>query len=464
MRRFDAVVVGAGPNGLAGAVELTRSGRRVLILEAADTIGGGTRTTELTLPGFLHDVCSAIHPMGAGSPFFRSAGVGDWIQPDIPMTHPLGGERVAALHRSLAETCDGLGVDGVRYRRVIEPLVNDADRLMEQVLGPLRIPRNPLLLGRFGALGMLPASAMARGLKTEEAKGIVAGLAAHAIAPFGSPLTGAIVEMFAVAAHAYGWPLVRGGSQRIAEELAAIVVAGGGEIRTGVTVSSLDELPEAPIVMLDTMPDAAIRIGRRRVGASARGRLGRWKTGPAVYKIDWALDGPIPWSDPLSGSAGTVHVGGRYAEVARAEGDMHRGNHPEKPFVIITQQSLFDPSRAPDENQTAWGYCHVPAGSTVNMTDAIEAQVERFAPGFRDCIIGRHVMAPGDYEVHNANYVGGDIAGGTFAVRRWLQVGAARSYRIGHGLYLCSSATPPGPGVHGMCGHHAALAALKDHP
>jgi phytoene dehydrogenase-like protein len=463
MSRYDAVVVGAGPNGLAAAVELTRSGRRVLVVEGSDVIGGGTRTEELTLPGFLHDICSAIHPMGAASPFFRSAGIGDWIHPDIPAAHPLDDGRVGVLHRSLDETADGLGDDGNRYRRFASHLVRHADDVVDEILGPLSVtPRHPIVLGRFGVPGLLPASTVARSFKTDTARALYAGLAAHAIAPFTAPLTGAVAEMFAMTAHAYGWPLVRGGSQELARQMADMVVAGGGSVEVGRRITSLDELPDADVVLLDVMPDAAERIAAGRLNSASQRRFRRWRSGSGVFKVDWALDGPIPWRDEASGRAGTVHVGGTFEEVASAEQSVHRGDHAEKPFVIVTQQSVFDASRAPSGKHTGWGYCHVPSGSDRDMTSAIEAQIERFAPGFRDQILARHVMGPAAYEKHNPNYVGGDIAGGAFSARRVFQFGTTRPYRIGEGLYLCSAATPPGGGVHGMAGYHAARAAIAD--
>jgi phytoene dehydrogenase-like protein len=461
--QFDAVVVGAGPNGLAAGVELTRSGRRVLVLEGSDVIGGGTRTESLTLPGFRHDVCSAIHPLGIASPFFAAAGIGDWVQPDIPVTHPLDGGRAGVLYRSLGDTVATLGADGDRYRRLIGGLVDHTDDLVSQVLGPVPIPPpHPITLGRFGVPGLLPASAMARGLGTEAGRALHAGMAAHAIAPFGTPLTGALSTLFAAIAHAYGWPLVRGGSQRLAEEMVGLITDGDGAVETGRTVTSVDDLPEAPITLLDVMPEAAVRIGGRRLDPGIRRRFARWRSGPGVFKVDWALDGPIPWADDLSGRAGTVHVGGTYEEVESAEDEVHAGRHPRRPFVIVAQQSLFDTTRAPEGMQTAWGYCHVPAFSDWDMTEAIEAQIERFAPGFRDRILARHTMDSTAFQQHNPNYVGGDIAGGAFAVRRLINVSRVRPYRIGPGLYLCSSATPPGAGVHGMCGYHAAQAAISD--
>jgi phytoene dehydrogenase-like protein len=463
MAGYDAVVVGSGPNGLAAAVVLAQSERRVLVVESSDRIGGGTRTDELTLPGFLHDVCSAIHPLGVASPFFQEIGAGDWVHPEIPVTHPLDGGRVGVIHRSIDDTVGGLAADGPRYRRRVGWLVENAHDVIGQVLGPLRLPPpHPMTLGRFGLPGLLPASTVVRGLHTDTARALYAGMAAHAIAPFNHPLTAAVASIFAVIAHAYGWPMVRGGSQRLAEDLAARVVDGGGTVETGRLIRSLDEIPRAPIVMLDVMPDAALRIGGNRVDTASTHRLGRRQTGPGSFKVDWALDGPIPWADEASGRAGTVHVGGTYEEVAAAEAAVHSGRYPDRPFVIVAQQSRFDLTRAPAGKHTAWGYCHVPARSDRDMTGSIEAQIERFAPGFRDLILAKHAMGPAAFEGYNPNYVGGDIAGGAFGVGRVLQFGETKPYRIGDGLFLCSSATPPGAGVHGMCGYHAARAAITE--
>lgn len=462
MTSYDAVVVGAGPNGLAAAAFLTRSGKRVLVVEQAAEIGGGTRTEELTEPGFLHDVCSAIHPLGVASPFFRDIGIDvDWVQPPIPVSHPLGGGRSAGLLRDVDVTSGRFGVDGDRYRRIVGPLVDRADELIEDFVGPMRfIPRNPASFVRLATRGALPASTIINGFETDGARAVLSGLAAHAIAPFSSPLTGGVALLFAVTAHAYGWPMVEGGSQRIAGALAEIVTDGGGVIETGRWVSSLDELPDVPIYLLDVMPEAAAVIAGERVSARYQSRAPARKVGPGVFKLDWALDGPIPWLDELSPEAGTVHVGGRYEDVAAAEDAVHAGRHPEKPFVLLAQQTPFDPSRAPAEKHTAWAYCHVPNGSTVDMTEAIESQVERFAPGFRDLVIGRHAMGAMAMQAHNPNYVGGDIAGGDFGFKKVMQLGTTAPYKIGDGVYLCSSSTPPGAGVHGMCGYYAAVAAL----
>jgi phytoene dehydrogenase-like protein len=463
MTEYDAVVVGAGPNGLSAAAELARNGRRVLVVEQADEIGGGTRTEELTLPGFAHDVCSAIHPLGVASPFFRDLGLEvDWVHPPIPLSHPLGDGRAGVVLRDVGATAGRLGEDSERYMRILQPLVAAADAVMEDFLGPMTlVPGNPGSFVRLATRGALPASVIASGFSSAEARGLLAGLAAHAIAPFASPLTGGVALLFAVAAHAYGWPMVRGGSHRVAESLAKVIVDRGGTIETGRMILSLDDTPPARAVVLDVMPRSAIRIGGDRVSPRDRRRLSAWKAGPAVFKVDWALDGPIPWSDDSSPQAGTVHVGGSWEDVARAEDTVHSGGHPERPFVLVAQQSRFDPTRAPAGKETAWGYCHVPSGSDVDMTEAIESQIERFAPGFRDLIIGRNTMNATQFEAHNPNYIRGDIAGGGFGLRKVFQLGSTAPYQIGDGLYLCSSATPPGAGVHGMCGYYAARAALR---
>ncbi len=457
------MVVGAGPNGLAAAAHLTRAGKRVLVVEQADEIGGGTRTQELTLPGFLHDVCSAIHPLGAASPFFRDLGVDiEWIHPEIPVSHPLANGRAAGLFRDMSESARRFGKDEARYRRVMVPLVGSADQLVEDFLGPVRlIPHHPGSFARFAARGSLPVSKIIGGFETDEARAILAGMAAHSIAPFSSPLTGGVGLLFAVTAHAYGWPMVKGGSQRIAETLAGMIIDGGGSIETGHMVETLDEFDRESVFLLDVMPQAALELAGDRVKSGAKRRLVGRKPGPAAFKVDWALEEPIPWLDEISRRAGTVHVGGTFEEIMAAEDSVNSGTHPEQPFVLIAQQTLFDPTRAPEGRHTAWGYCHVPRGSNLDMTDAIEAQVERFAPGFRDVILARHTLDASGLEAHNPNYVGGDIAGGSFGLRKVIQVGRTRPYRIGERVFLCSSAAAPGGGVHGMCGFHAAQAALR---
>lgn len=461
MSDHDASVVGAGPNGLAAAVELARSGRKVLLVERSDQIGGGTRTEELTLPGFKHDVCSAIHPSGVASPFFKEIGLDvDWVQPPIPFTHPLDNGRVAALHRSVEDTAEGLGDDGSRYTGLMSPLVESIDELVEDVLSPLTFnPKHKASFARVAAIGGLPASVLAKRFSTEEGKALVAGLSAHSIAPFSSPATASVGVMLGAIGHVYGWPMARGGSQAIADALADQLIALGGSIETGREVFSVNDLP-GEIALLDTMPKAAYGMAHSRIDSSNVRRLSRWKPGPGVFKVDWALSGPIPWADPLSAKSATVHVGGTYAEVEASEKEVFRGRHPERPFVLMAQQTLFDESRAPDGNHTAWGYCHVPNASTTDMTDNIERQIERFAPGFKDLILERHTRNAAEYETYNPNNVGGDIGGGGFGLKKIMQMGTKRPYTLGGGVFLCSSATPPGAGVHGMCGFYAARAAL----
>lgn len=462
MSPYDAVVVGAGPNGLAAAIELIRAGRRTLLVESAAEIGGGTKTEELTLPGFKHDVCSAIHPAGVASPFFEDIGLAvDWVQPPIPFTHPLGEGRVAALHRSVEETADGLGPDGARYSALMSPFVDRIGEMVDSALGPVKVlPRHVAAFSRLAIIGGIPGSLLARRFVGIEARGLLAGMLAHSIAPFHAPATSAVGVMLGAIGHSHGWPLARGGSQTIAAAMAARFLELGGEIEVGRHVRHVDQVP-ARMHFLDVMPPAALAMTRDRIATRVARRLSRWKPGPGVFKVDWALDAPIPWIDPLSSRAGTVHVGGRFEEVAAGERAMARGEHPRRPFVLLAQQSLFDPSRAPEGKHTAWAYCHVPNGSTVDMTDAIESQVERFAPGFRDLILERSARGPADYQDHNPNYVGGDIGGGRYGLRKVLQFGDKAPYQLGEGLFLCSSATPPGAGVHGMCGQHAVRAALS---
>jgi phytoene dehydrogenase-like protein len=462
MSDFDATVVGAGPNGLAAALELARSGRNVLVLEGTDRIGGGARTEELTLPGFKHDVCSAIHPSGIASPFLRHIGLEvDWVDPPIPVSHPIGDGRAAVLYRSVEGTANMLGDDGDRYRRVMQPMVDRIEDLVAMLFGPvLPIPLHPGPMARATLQGGPPASLRGRMFRTPEARALYAGLAAHSIAPFSGLATSGVGLVLGAIGHAMGWPMARGGSQAIADAMAGRLEELGVSIETGRMVDSANELP-GNLAILDVMPPAAIRIAGARLHPGARRRLGRWRPGTAVFKVDWALDGPVPWADPHSSQAGTVHIGGTFEEIEAAERTVFRGGHPERPFVLVAQQSLFDDSRAPEGKHTLWGYCHVPSGSTVDMTEAIESQIERFAPGFRDRIIGRSTMHSLQYEAYNPNLIGGDIGGGRFGVGKVLQIGADRPYTLGGGLYLCSSATPPGAGVHGMCGYNAARAALR---
>ena len=461
MTDFDATVVGAGPNGLAAAVELARSGRKTLLVEAADEIGGGTRTEELTLPGFHHDVCSAIHPAGAASPFFEEIGLEvDWVQSPFPFSHPLDDGRAAAQRRSVEDTAASLGEDEKTYLSLMSPFVNRIEEFVDVVLGPVPlIPDHISAFARIGLLGGMPAALLAKRFSTEEGKALFSGVAAHAIAPFRGLATSAVGLMLGAIGHSHGWPMAHGGSAAITNALAERFQTLGGKIELGRTVETVNDLPRGP-VFLDVMPPAAHRIARSRISGSKARRLSRWRPGPGIFKIDWALDGPIPWADPLSARAATVHIGGRYAEVAAGERAVMRGDHPRRPFVLLAQQSLFDESRAPDGKHTAWGYCHVPNGSDVDMTEAIENQIERFAPGFKEIILARSVRGPVGYQEYNPNNIGGDIGGGQFGLSKVLQIGKKAPYSLGGDVYLCSSATPPGAGVHGMCGYHAVRAAL----
>ncbi len=465
MSDFDATVVGAGPNGLAAAVELARSGRRVLVVESSDRIGGGARTEEVTLPGFRHDICSAIHPSGLASAFFAEIGLEvDWVQPPIPFSHPLDGSRAIALHRSVAETAAGLGEDRTRYQRMVAPLADSLSELIEVVFSPFTLnPPHKLRFARLAFLGGLPASFVARRFSTEEGRALFAGMAAHSIAPFSALTTTGVGLMLGLIGHVRGWPLVRRGTEGIIDALASRLVDLGGVIETGRLATSVADLP-GKAHLLDVMPPAALTIGGERLSARARRRLSRWKPGPGVFKVDWALDGPVPWADPLSGRAGTVHVGGTLEEIEGAEREVFRGQHPEQPFVLVAQQSLFDPTRAPQGKHTLWAYCHVPNGSTVDMTARIEDQIERFAPGFKELILGRSTRNSIEYQAYNPSIVGGDIGGGQYGIAKVMQIGKRRPYDLGGGVYLCSAATPPGAGVHGMCGHHAAQAVLSTDP
>lgn len=462
MPDFDAAVVGAGPNGLAAAVELARAGRRVLVVEGSDRIGGGARTEELTLPGFRHDVCSAIHPSGAASPFFADIGLEvDWVHPPIPVAHPLDGGRAVAVYRSIEETVAQFGADANRYRRLMAPLADSLAAVMAVVLQPMTIPPRDLrAFARAGLAGGMPASFMAGRFSTAEARAVLGGLAAHSIAPFGAMATSGVGVMLGAVAHAVGWPLVRGGSDGIAAALAARLTSLGGVIETGRRVNRVEDLP-GDTHLLDVMPPSARLMAATRISTAASRRLAKWKPGPGVFKVDYALDAPVPWADPLCGQAGTVHVGGTYEEIRNAEAEVMAGGHPERPFVLVAQQSLFDPTRSPEGKHTLWAYCHVPNGSDLDMTEAIDSQIERFAPGFAEVVAHRSIMKTHHYEAYNPNLIGGDIGGGLFSLGKVLQFGEHRPYDLGGGVYLCSSATPPGAGVHGMCGYAAARAAIS---
>lgn len=467
----NAIVVGSGPNGLAAAITLARAGRSVLVLEANDTIGGGTRSAELTLPGYVHDICSAIQPLLVSSPFFRSLPLGElgveMVYPAASIAHPLDDGSAVMLERSVDATGENLGPDGHGYRRLMRPLVADAAKIMEDLLGPLPLPpRHPLALGRFGMLAILPATFLARTwFREERARALFAGLAAHSIMSLDQPITSGFGLMMGMTAHAVGWPLVRGGSGKIAQGMASYLGSLGGEIVTGKRVQSMAQLPSPSATLFDVTPRQLLGIAGDRLPQGYRHALSRYRYGPGVFKLDWALDGPIPWKANECLRAATVHVGGTLAEIAASERAVASGKIPDNPFVILAQQSLFDDTRAPSGKHTAWAYCHVPNGSDVDTTNCIESQIERFAPGFRDRILARSVMPPAAMQHHDANYIGGDINGG---IQDLWQLYTRPAWRLVpysipvRGLYICSSSTPPGGGVHGMCGYHAARAALKE--
>jgi phytoene dehydrogenase-like protein len=466
---FDAVVVGAGPNGLAAAIALQQAGLAVLLLEGHETIGGGLRSRELTLPGFVHDVCSAIHPLAAGSPFFQTLPLAehglDFIYPEVAAAHPFDEGGAAVLTRSLAATARLLGPDERAYLKLIGPLVKSWPQLAPDVLGPLRLPAHPLTLAGFGLKALTPATYLAHRFRTTQARGLWAGMAAHAIQPLSNIATSAIGLVLLAVGHGQGWPIPRGGSQQIANALASYFLSIGGKIETNFYVRSLGQLPAAKAVLLDVTPKQMLEIAGREFSPLYRRQLQRYRYGMGVFKVDWALDGPIPFTAPECRQAGTIHLGNTLEEIAASEKQAARGHHPEKPFVLLAQQSVFDSSRAPAGKHTAWAYCHVPNGSTVDMTTAIEKQVERFAPGFRDRILGRHVLNTVQLQAYNPNYIGGDINGGIIDIGQLYTRPALRlsPYRTSaRGIYVCSSATPPGGGVHGMCGYHAARRALKD--
>ena len=465
----DAVVVGSGPNGLCAAIVLARAGCSVRLLEAEDTVGGGTRSAELTLPGFVHDICSAIHPWPLASPFMRTLplrehGV-ELIHPPAPLAHPLDDGSAAVLERSLEATSRSFGRDGDAYTELMAPLVARADALLASTLGPLRPPRHPILLGRFGLSAVRSAVALAESrFEGRHARALFGGMAAHSMLSLRQPVSAAAGLMLGVVGHAYGWPLVRGGSQKIADALHSHLRSLGGELETGRRVSSIDELPSARAILLDVTPRQLTHMAGHSLPPRYVRQLERYRYGPGVFKVDWALEGPVPWTAEDCARAATVHVGGMLAEIADAEDAVQRGEHPKRPFVLVAQQSLFDPTRAPEGKHTLWGYCHVPNGSTFDMTERIEAQIERFAPGFGERILARSVMSTAEIERGNANYVGGDINGGVQDLRQLFARPTLRPSPYStpaEELYVCSSATPPGGGVHGMCGYFAARAALR---
>jgi phytoene dehydrogenase-like protein len=466
---LDAVVVGSGPNGLAAAITLARAGRSVRLYEAAETIGGGLRSESFPDGLGIRDICAAVHPLGVASPFFTSLELSKyglaWVHPPAPLAHPLENGTALVLHRSLQATRVLMGIAGDRYCRLMSFLVGNWDNMIVDVLRPLHVPRHPFLYGRFGRAALKSIDATARQLfENPGLRGLFAGLAAHGVMPFDRSGGAAPGIILGAAAHAVGWPIARGGSQSIAIALAACLKENGGEIVTGTSISSLKDLPAARMYLFDVTPRQFANIAAEKIPPGYRERLLRHRYGPGVFKIDWVLSGPIPWNDENCLRAGTVHLGGEYRAIAQAEQEVWAGRHPNRPFVILSQPSLFDATRATPGRHIAWAYCHVPNGSTVDMTARIEAQIERFAHGFQDSILQRCAMSPADMEKHNPNYIGGDIAGGEQNIIRLLfrPLGQWKPYVTPvNGMYICSSSMPPGSGAHGMCGHLAALQAIK---
>ncbi len=470
LQEYQAIVVGAGPNGLAAAITLARNGRKVLVLEAADTIGGGARSAELTLPGFRHDVCSAVHPLAVASPFFRSLDLEQfglsWVHPEIPLAHPLDDGTAVMLHRSIRDTAENLGQDAAAYTSLMTPLAENCEKLLQDLFGPFPLPlRHPLATARFGLSALRSARGLAQSrFAGERARALFAGLAAHSMLPLEKPVSASFGLVLGMLGHAYGWPSPPGGAQRISDALAGCLRSLGGELRTGFTVRSSEQFPPHIPILYDLTPRQVLEIAGKLLPAGYRRSLEHFRYGPGVFKIDYALNSPIPWKAEACRRAGVVHLGGALDEIAASERVAWSEQISPRPFTLVTQPSLFDGSRAPAGKHTAWAYCHVPNGSTIDMTSAIEAQIERFAPGFRDCILGRSVRTPAQLEQYDPNYVGGDINGGVQDLGQLFTRPAVRwdpySTPV-QTITICSSSTPPGGGVHGMCGYHAAQSVLR---
>ena len=467
MASRDAIIVGSGPNGLAAAITLARAGRSVTVLEARDHTGGGATSAELTLPGFIHDHCSAVHPLALESAFFSSLPLAEhgleWVQPPAPLAHPLDDGTAMMLERSLPETAAGLGADADAYSRLFQPLLDDWDYLKSEFLRPIRFPRHPLRMARFGLPGLLPATFLARAVFREpRAKALFAGIAAHSVLPLESPGTSAFGLVLGLAGHHAGWPMPKGGAGAITRALVSYFQSLGGEVVTGHPVKSMADLPDSRAVLFDLTPRQILAIAGEELSSGFCRSLEKYRYGPGVFKLDWALDGPIPWRAQETLRAATVHLGGIMEEVADSERDAWRGRESARPFVLLVQPSLFDPTRAPAGKQTAWAYCHVPNDSHADMTGRIEAQVERFAPGFRDRILARSILTPQRLQQDNANLIGGDIGGGAANLTQLLLRPTRWLYGTSNPrLFICSSSTPPGGGVHGLCGYYAAQTALN---
>jgi phytoene dehydrogenase-like protein len=466
-RNYDALVIGAGPNGLAAAVEIARAGRQVRLYEGNATVGGGSRSAELTLPGFIHDVCSAVHPLGASSPFFSQLPLQkyglEFVYSPASLAHPFDDGTALILERSLDATTARFGKDGASYRRVFSPLVETWDSIKGDLLGPIGISRHPFAMARFGLSAIRSAKSFAEAkFQEDKTRALFAGLAGHSFLSLDAAGSAAFGLVLGILAHTAGWPVTRGGSQNLANALAAHLQELGGEIVINHRVESLADLPPARAILCDVTPRQLVQMAGDSLSPGFRRRLERYRYGPAAFKLDWALSAPVPWKAAECKTAATVHIGGSFGEILESEWNAAHGRHTEKPFIIAAQPSLFDPTRAPEGQHTLWAYCHVPNGSPIDMTDSIERQIERFAPGFRDCILARNVMTPAGFERYNPNLIGGDINGGIQDLSQMFLRPTMRMYSTSkEGLYLCSSSTPPGGGVHGLCGFHAARLALR---
>lgn len=466
---YDASIIGSGPNGLAAAITLARAGLSVIVYEAMSTPGGGMRSGELTLPGFTHDICSTIHPLAVSSPFFREIPLQqyglEWVYPEASLAHPLDNGTAVILERSIEATCQTFGKDSLAYQKLMQPLVEEWPQLVEDILAPLHFPQHPLAVARLGWLGLRSAqNLLNHRFQDLPARALFAGLAAHAIMPLNKLLTAAFGLILGTTGHAVGWPMAKGGSQNIANALVAYLHSLGGEIVTDTPIESIDQLASSKVILCDTTPRQLLGLAGPRLPSNYRRKLEAYRYGPGVFKIDWALNSPIPWQAKECSRAGTVHIGCTAEEIIDSEQDAWDKKLSKKPFVLVAQQSLFDSTRAPEGKHTAWAYCHVANGSTMDMTGIIESQIERFAPHFRDCILARSTMSAVQMEIYNPNYIGGDINGGVQDIFQFLTRPTARIDPYStplKGLYLCSSSTPPGGGVHGMCGYHAAQAVLK---
>ncbi|MGE5303270.1 MAG: phytoene desaturase family protein [Alphaproteobacteria bacterium] len=465
--RCDAIVIGSGPNGLAAAIRLAQAGLAVCVVEREQTCGGGTRSEALTLPGFIHDVCSAVHPLAMGSPFFRSLPLArhglKWIYPPAAVAHPFDDGTAVCVERSLERTAERLGFDKNAYRELMGPLAQSWTLIDEELLGPVKIPRFPLPLARFGLAGFKSAQRLVRArFGAAPAAALFAGLAAHSMLPLERVPAAAFGLVLGITAHVFGWPIPKGGSRSIADALSSLLRSLGGKIITGHNVNSLDELPSVKLTLCDVTPRQLLQMAGSRLPPFYQRQLARYRYGMGAYKVDWALDGPIPWKAAECATAATVHLGATFDEIAASERAAWNGEHAEKPFVLVVQPSLFDSSRAPAGKHTAWAYCHVPHGSNFSMLERIETQIERFAPGFRARVLARSILPPAELERRNPNLIGGDINGGIQDVRQLFFRPTRSHYQTPvKGLYLCSSSTPPGGGVHGMCGYFAACAALR---